>query len=181
MAHLFILSGDIPPFFLSSILDTYQPGGLIFRCHLLAFSHCSWYSGGKNTGVVCHPSKDMRADSPCIQCLLTSAVLSHSVNCYLKETSKYTGLNKTGIYFCFPFLSQDRWASAGSVTLHPNARIPFLGSRNASVAIISQPAGAGKGSKEGLHFSSLEKKCQMAILHNERGWEILSLCDHVVN
>ena len=88
---------------------------------------------------------------------LTSAVLSHSVNCYLKETSKYNSLNKTGIYFCFPDLSQDRRASAGSVTRHPNARIPFLGSRNASVSIISQPAGAGKGSKEGLHFSSLEK------------------------
>ena len=100
---------------------------------------------------------------------LTCAVLSHSVNCYLKETSKYHGLNKTGIYFCFPDLSQGRRTSAGSVTLHPNARIPFLGSGNASVSIISQPAGTGKGSKEGLHFSSLEKKCQMAILHNKGG------------
>lgn len=107
---------------------------------------------------------------------LTSAVLSHSVNCYFKETSKYNGLNKTGIYFCFLFLSQDRQANAGSVTLHPNTRIPFLGSRNASVSIISQPAGAGKGSKESLHFSSLEKKCQMAILHNKGGWKKLSLC-----
>ena len=31
---LFILSGAISPLFLSSILDTYQPEGLIFRCHM---------------------------------------------------------------------------------------------------------------------------------------------------
>ena len=54
--RLFILSGAVsncPPLFPESILDTFQPGGLIFRC-LLAFSCCSWGFSGKNTEAACH-------------------------------------------------------------------------------------------------------------------------------
>ena len=37
-----------------TILDTFQPTGLIFPCHIyFGFSHCSWDSRSKNTGVVC--------------------------------------------------------------------------------------------------------------------------------
>ena len=39
---------------LISIPDNFQPGGLIFRCHLFAISYCSWGSRGKNTGMACH-------------------------------------------------------------------------------------------------------------------------------
>lgn len=65
---------------------------------------------------------------------------------------------------------------------HPNPGIPFLGSRNASVLLVSQPAGEGKGSKECLRISvsrSIIQKRQMAVLHDKGGWEILSLCSHV--
>ena len=54
--RLFILSGAVsncPPLLPKTILDTFQPGGLIFRC-LLAFSYCSWGFRSKNTGAVCH-------------------------------------------------------------------------------------------------------------------------------
>ena len=54
----FILSGAIsncPPFFPSSILDTYQPGGVHLPVsYLFAFSYSSWGSWGKNTGLGCH-------------------------------------------------------------------------------------------------------------------------------
>ena len=33
---------NCPPFFASSILDTFQSGGLIFQCHIFPFSYCSW-------------------------------------------------------------------------------------------------------------------------------------------
>ena len=52
--HSFILSEVISPLISSSILGTYQPGEFIFRCHIFAFSYCSWGSQGKNTEVVCH-------------------------------------------------------------------------------------------------------------------------------
>ena len=52
---LFIFSGAISPLFLSSKLDTFWPGGLVFQCHIfIAFSYCLRSSCGKNTGVVCH-------------------------------------------------------------------------------------------------------------------------------
>ena len=43
-----------PLLFPSSILDTFQPVGLIFVSYLFAFSYCSWSSCSKNTGVVCY-------------------------------------------------------------------------------------------------------------------------------
>ena len=53
-----IVSGSIsncPLLSPSSILDTFQPAGLIFQCHILcAFSYCPWGSCGKNAGMVCH-------------------------------------------------------------------------------------------------------------------------------
>ena len=53
-----ILSGTIsncPLLSPSSLLDTFQPAGLIFQCYkLCAFSYCPWGSCGKNTEVVCH-------------------------------------------------------------------------------------------------------------------------------
>ena len=56
--NYFILSGAISsflPLLPSSILDTFQPGGLIFWCHIFfVFLHSSWGSHGKYTGVVCH-------------------------------------------------------------------------------------------------------------------------------
>ena len=43
-----------PPLFSSSILDTFRPGRLIFRCRVFfCLSHCSRGSHSKNTGVVC--------------------------------------------------------------------------------------------------------------------------------
>ena len=52
---LFILSGVISPVFSSSILGTYQPGGVQFSVsYFLAFSYSSWGSKGKNTEVLCH-------------------------------------------------------------------------------------------------------------------------------
>ena len=37
----------------SGILGTYQPGGLIFLCHIFFFfSYCSWGSQGKNAEVI---------------------------------------------------------------------------------------------------------------------------------
>ena len=36
---LFIPSGAISPFFSSGILDTYQPGGFIFQCHIFLPFH----------------------------------------------------------------------------------------------------------------------------------------------
>ena len=52
---LFILSGTISLLCPSSILDTYQPGGLIFWCHIFLLFHIvSQSSRSKNTGVVCH-------------------------------------------------------------------------------------------------------------------------------
>ena len=53
--HSFWSFSNCPPFSLSRILDTSQPGGLISLCHtIFAFSYCSWGSCGKNTGVACH-------------------------------------------------------------------------------------------------------------------------------
>ena len=55
----FILSGAIhncPLLFPSSILDTFQPRGLIFWLYLFAFSYCSWSSCGKTPdwfGIFC--------------------------------------------------------------------------------------------------------------------------------
>ena len=55
----FILSGAIhncPLLFPSSILDTFQPRGLIFLLYLFAFLYCSWNSCGKTTdwfGIFC--------------------------------------------------------------------------------------------------------------------------------
>ena len=42
---LFILSGAISVLYLSWILDTFQPGGFVFWCHIfLPFHYCSWGS-----------------------------------------------------------------------------------------------------------------------------------------
>ena len=41
-------------FFPSSILDTFQRVKTIFWYYLFVFSHCSWGSPSKNTGVGCH-------------------------------------------------------------------------------------------------------------------------------
>ena len=52
---LFILSRTISLLCPSNILDTYQPGGLIFWCHIFLLFHIvSQSSRSKNTGVVCH-------------------------------------------------------------------------------------------------------------------------------
>ena len=51
------LSGAINsclPLFPSSLLNSFQPEGLIFWCHIFAVSYCSWGSPSKNTGVGCH-------------------------------------------------------------------------------------------------------------------------------
>ena len=53
----FILPGVISNcslLFPSRILDTFWPVGLIFHCHIFAFSYFSWGSHSKNTGMVCH-------------------------------------------------------------------------------------------------------------------------------
>ena len=52
----FILSGvisDCPPLFISSILDTFWPGGLIFKCHIVLPFHSVHGTVSKNTGVTC--------------------------------------------------------------------------------------------------------------------------------
>ena len=53
---LFFLGlSSCPPLFPRSILDTFQPGGLIFWCHIFSvLLYSSWGSHGKYTGVVCH-------------------------------------------------------------------------------------------------------------------------------
>ena len=58
---LFILTGAIincPLLFPSSVLDTFQPGGVVMVAlrvsYPFSFSYCSWSSLGKNTEVVCH-------------------------------------------------------------------------------------------------------------------------------
>ena len=52
---LFIPSGAISSLFSSSTLGTFQPGKLIFQCHIFfAFSYCSWGSQGKSTEVAYH-------------------------------------------------------------------------------------------------------------------------------
>ena len=44
-----------PPLFPSILLDTFQPRGLIFWCHIFFdFLYCPWGSSKKNTGVGCH-------------------------------------------------------------------------------------------------------------------------------